>query len=320
MTALQTPLNPVVRSVDDLQASPRRKRTNAGARLTFLLAASMSIVISVAIIGSLVGEAWQFVSSLDSWSQLWEGGWFPRANEFSIPTILMGSIVVTAVAMVFAAPVGLGSAIYLAEYASPRVRRTLKPVLEMLAGIPSVVLGFFALTVIAPDFVQKVWTEAPQTTMLAAGLGVGILTVPLVATVSEDAMRSVPSSLREASFGLGARKMTTSMRVVVPAAVSGLVAAMILSISRALGETMVVTIAAGGSGGSEFTTDPLGPGLTMTAAMATLASGTDSVKTATAGQVDPYQSLFFVGLVLFLITLSLNVVASRFVASARQKY
>jgi phosphate transport system permease protein len=310
----------VVRSVEDLQADPRRKRKNSGVRFVFMSAASLSIVISIAIIGSLIGEAWQFVASLDSWSQLWEGGWFPRNNEFSIPTILVGSIVVTAVAMVFAAPVGLGAAIYLAEYASPRVRRTLKPVLEMLAGIPSVVLGFFALTVIAPEFVQRVWTDAPQTTMLAAGLGVGILTVPLVATVSEDAMRSVPSSLREASFGLGARKMTTSMRVVVPAAVSGLVAAMILSISRALGETMVVTIAAGGSGGSELTYDPLEPGLTMTAAMATLASGTDSVKTAGAGQVDPYQSLFFVGLVLFAITLSLNVVASRFVARARQKY
>ena len=319
MTAVHQPSR-LVRSVDDLQANPRRTRIDRGARILFMGAASMSILISLGIIGSLLEQAYQFLSSLDSWSVLWEGGWFPRQGEFSIPTILAGSIVVTAVAMVFAVPVGLGSAVYLAEYASPRVRRTLKPVLEMLAGIPSVVLGFFALTIIAPEFVQRIWTEAPQTTMLAAGLGVGILTVPLVATVSEDAMRAVPDALREASYGLGARKMTTCVRIVLPAAVSGLVAALILSVSRALGETMVVTIAAGGSGGSAFTTDPLEPGLTMTAAMATLASGTDAVKTAGAGAVDPYQSLFFVGLVLFAITLALNVVASRFVARARQKY
>jgi len=311
---------PEVRSVADLQANSRRKRTDSAFRLSFAAAASLSIVVSLAIIGSLLGEAYQFLASLPSLDMLWEGGWFPRDDQFSIPTIVVGSVVVTVVAMVFAVPAGLGAAIYLSEYASPKVRRTLKPMLEMLAGIPSVVLGFFALTVIAPEVVQRIWSAAPQTTMLAAGLGVGILTIPLVATVSEDAMRSVPLSLREASFGLGARKMTTCVRVVIPAAISGLVAAFILSFSRALGETMVVTIAAGGSGGSDLTLDPLEPGLTMTAAMATLASGTDAVKTAGESGVDPYQSLFFVGLVLFVVTLGLNVAASRFVARARQKY
>lgn len=305
--------------VDDLQASPRRKHSDRAVRTVFLLAASFSIVISFAIIGSLVGEAWQFATKVEP-SALIEGGWYPRQGEFSIPAILVGSIVVTTLAMIVAVPLGLGAAVYLAEYASSRVRRILKPALEMLAGIPSVVLGFFALVVVSPELVQKIWSDAPQANLLVAGLGVGILTVPLIATVSEDAMRSVPDALREASFGLGARRMTTCLRVVIPAAVSGLVAAFILASSRALGETMVVTIAAGGSGGAPLTWDPLDSGLTMTAAMATLASGTDAVKTSGGDQADPYQSLFFVGLILFVITLGLNVIANRFVARARQKY
>jgi phosphate transport system permease protein len=218
--------------------------------------------------------------------------------------------------MVVAWPLGVGSAIYLSEYAKPRVRRTLKPILEVLAGIPSVVLGYFALVTISPGLVQKVWTDAPQFNLMAAGIAVGILTIPLVASISEDALRSVPNSLREASEGLGARKATTTVKVVIPAAVSGLVAAFIVGVSRAIGETMVVTIAGGASGGSLFNTDPTKPGQTMTAAMASLATGTDSVRGASGA----FQSLFFVGLMLFLITLVLNIISERFVARVRQRY
>jgi phosphate transport system permease protein len=243
-------------------------------------------------------------------------GWFPRSGLYDLRTILVGSLIVTVVAVAIAGPIGLGAAIYLSEYARPGVRRVLKPALEILAGIPSVVLGFFALTWIAPNVVQRVWEGSPQSTLLVAGLGVGILTIPLVASVSEDALRSVPASLREASYGLGAKKVTTSVKVVLPAAVSGLVAAFILAVSRALGETMVVFIAAGGGNGANFTTDPLQQGLTMTAAMATQAAGTDAV----VGEALTFQSLFFVGSLLFLITLGLNVVAGRFVRRYRERY
>ena len=218
--------------------------------------------------------------------------------------------------MIFATPIGLFSAIYLSEYASPKARSTIKPILEILAGIPSVVLGFFALNYINPELVQQIFSHATVFNMLAAGLGVGILIIPLVASISEDAMRAVPRSLREASYGLGARKVTTSLRVVLPAAVSGIVAALIISMSRAIGETMVVAIAAGGTGGSLRTFNPLGPGQTLTAAMASLATGSDQV----VGGAAAYLSLFFLGLVLFIITLLLNLIGETFVRRTRQRY
>jgi phosphate transport system permease protein len=210
--------------------------------------------------------------------------------------------------------VGLASAVYLAEYASPKVRRLVKPVLEVLAGIPSVVLGFFALTFLTPSVIQPVLPGAKTFNLLAAGIGVGILSIPLVASVSEDAMRAVPRSLREASYGLGARRMTTALRVVVPAAVSGIVAALILATSRAIGETMIVAVAAGAPQARTF--NPLEPGGTMTSAMVLLASGSDQV----TGNSAAFQSLFFVGLLLFLITFVLNVAGDIFVRRARQRY
>jgi phosphate transport system permease protein len=218
--------------------------------------------------------------------------------------------------MAIGGPLGLGAAVYLSEYAPPRFRRVVKPVLEVLAGIPSVVLGFFVVTFIAPEMIQRLFASAPRFTLLAAGVGVGILTIPLVASVAEDALRAVPSSLREASYGMGAKKASTTLRVVIPAAVSGLVAAFILAISRALGETMVVFLAAGAGGGSIFNASPLQPGTTMTAAMAAQAAGTDQV----VGEALTFQSLFFVGLVLFIITMCLNLVADHFVRRVRQAY
>ena len=160
----------------------------------------------------------------------------------------MGSLILTVIALTVAWPLGVGAAIYLSEYANPRVRRIVKPVVEVLASIPSVVVGYFAIRFIAPELVQKLFTGAPAKNLLVAGLAVGLLTIPLMTSVAEDALRAVPLSLREASYGLGAKKVTTVVRVVVPAAVSGLVAGLILSISRAIGETMVVFLAAGGSG------------------------------------------------------------------------
>lgn len=284
--------------------------------MLFLAAASLSIVVSFLIILSLAGEAWTFISQVDL-SLLIERGWFPRRDLYSIHTIVAGTLTVAGIGMLVAAPLGLGAAIYLSEYASPRVRRTVKPVLEILAGIPSVVLGYFALQVISPTVVDPICPGATEGfNMAAAGIGVGILITPLIASVAEDAMYAVPRSLREASYGLGARKRTTSLKIVFPAAISGIVAALILGLSRGVGETMVVSIAAGATGGSLFTVNPCEPGQTMTAAMTALATGSDQVRGATLA----FPSLFFVGLVLFTFTLVLNLVADHFVRRVRIRY
>jgi phosphate transport system permease protein len=250
-----------------LRGTSARRRNESVIRTILVAAAVLSILISAGIVLTLIFEAISFVGQIKP-EQLFAQGWFPRRGMFSLPTVLAGTLIITGVAMVIAAPIGLASAIYLSEYASHRVRGIIKPILEILAGIPSVVLGFFALTWISPTVVQSIFTDAKGFNLLAAGIGVGILTIPLVASISEDAMRAVPVALREASYGLGARRLSTCMRVVVPAAISGIVAAMILAVSRAIGETMVVAVAAGASGGSLFTLDPTGPGQTLTGAMA----------------------------------------------------
>jgi phosphate transport system permease protein len=302
-------------TIEALRGDRRRLRTELLTRSLVLAAAITSILISGLIILSLVGEAWTFISKVEL-ATLWSDGWFPRRGLYDVKTIVVGSLLVTSVAMALALPLGLGAAVYLSEYAPKQVRKVLKPAVEILAGIPSVVLGFFALTWISPEIVQRVFGDATQFNLATAGLGVGILTIPLVAAVSEDSLRAVPNSLREASAAMGARKAATVVRVVIPAAVSGLVASFIIAVSRAIGETMVVFIAAGATGGALFTTDVLGPGQTMTAAMASQAAGTDQVR----GAGLTFQSLFFVGMLLFLITIVLNVVADRFVRRVRQRY
>jgi phosphate transport system permease protein len=304
-------------SAQDLHVSPGRARTQRVLRTLFFLASLLAIVISLGIVLSLLAESITFITNVDLPS-LWNGIWEPRSLRFDIPTILVGSLVIALIGMVIAAPLGLGAAIYLAEYASPRVRGWLKPILEMLAAIPSVVLGFFALTVLSPTIFAPV-CPGPTIpfTMLSAGLAVGVLITPLVASIAEDAMYAVPNSLREASYGLGARKRTTTLRVVFPAAVSGIVAALIIGLSRAVGETMIVSIAAGGTGGAAFNLNPCLPGQTMTAAMVSLAVGSDQSQ---AGEVNlPYESLFFVGLLLFGMTLVLNLISESYVRRTRGK-
>ena len=371
-------------TVDHLQIAPARRYREVVIRYTLFATALVSVVVSGLIVWSLLREAWTFITQV-VWADTWgQQGWFPRRGLYDIPTILVPSLIVTGIAMVVSGPLGLGAAVYLSEYASQRTRSWLKPSLEILAGIPSVVLGFFALTWIAPNLVGRigkntflvlgavilasyaavamaaarsrirqyregtadasarisifasvamltvvfglalawfsnVWLDfAPNNagSLAAAGIGVGILTIPLVASISEDAMAAVPDSLREASAGLGARKMATATTVVVPAAISGIVAAFIVATSRAIGETMVVYMAGGAADAAQFTDSPFEGGLTMTAAMASLASGTDSV----VGEGLTFQSLYFVGLLLFLVTLSLNIVAARFVSKVREAY
>lgn len=303
-------------SVSDLRGDGARRRTEGAMRALFIAAATLSIIITVLIVLAIVGEAWNFISQVEL-SALWAGGWFPRRGMFDIPTIVSGTLLIAGIGMLVAVPLGLAAAVYLAEYASRRARAFLKPVLEMLAAVPSIVLGYFALQWISPNIVQNVCPGGASIfNMAAAGIAVGVLVTPLIASIAEDAMYAVPRSLREAAYGLGARKKTTSLRIVLPAAVSGIVAALIIGFSRAIGETMIVAIAAGGTGGSLFSLNPCGQGQTMTAAMTALATGSDQVRGAELA----YPSLFFVGLLLFAITLTLNVVGERFVRRVRLKY
>lgn len=305
----------------DLTTRRGRRRRDAAARWLFQSGALVTLVITLLIVVTLVADAWEFVSKLadhdGGLGALNELGWFPRRGMYDIATLVVGTLIVTGIAMLVAVPLGLGAAIYLAEYARPRVRRFVKPIVEVLAGVPSVVLGYFAIATINPEIVVRVFSHANKAfTLAAAGIGVGILTIPIIASVAEDALRAVPMALREASYGLGAARMQTTFQVVYPAAISGIVAAVILGLSRAIGETMVVAIAAGAVGGGLRSYDPLEPGQTMTAAMAALGFGSDQV----AGDNLAFQSLYFVGLLLFVMTFLLNVASDWLVTRVREVY
>ena len=310
-----TATTPPAITLELMRGSRRRHRKERLVRIFFLSAAALGLVISLAIVLALVEEAVRWLFAIDlGW--LWTEGWFPRTDEFDLLTILSGTVMIAVIAMLVAAPLGLGAAAYLSEYATPRTRRTLKPILETLASIPSVVLGYFALQWINPELVRKIFGSAGTFNFLAAGLAVGILTIPLVASVAEDAMHAVPHALREGAYGIGARRKTVTTRVVFPAAVSGIVASLILGFSRAVGETMVVAIAAGATGGALRTFNPLERGQTMTGAISSLAIGSDQVR----GSGFAFDSLYFVGLLLFAMTFLLNVVSERFVRRVRSRY
>ena len=268
-------------TIEDLQTAPRRVRKERNAKFLLLFTALISVVISIVLVFSLFSEAWDFIVGID-WASTWSEGWYPRRGLYDVKTLFVATLITTGIAMAVAGPIGLAAAIYLSEYASSRTRAFIKPVLEILAGVPSV----------------------------------GLLTIPLVASVSEDAMKAVPLDLREAGAGLGARKSVISSRVVFPAAISGIVASFIVATSRAIGETMVVFIAGGAADSAGYTHSAFEGSLTMTAAMASLASGTDQVK----GEGLTFQSLFFVGLLLFAITFMLNMVADRFVRRVQERY
>ena len=306
-------------TIEALSGSRDRRDRESAVRMVMLVAALASILVSALIILSLIRDALTFMINIE-WASVWTSGWFPRRGFYDIKTLIVSTGLVVGVSTLIATPVGLGAAVYLSEYAKPRTRRWMKPTLEILAGIPSVVFGFFALQWISPNIIQHIdsWfgQDARLGNLAAAGVGVGILSVPLMASISEDAMKAVPNSLREASAGLGSRKVTTTLRVVLPAAISGLVAAFIVTTSRAVGETMVVFIAGGGGDTAVYTHNVFDGSLTMTAAMASLASGTDSV----VGEGLTFESLYFVGLMLFVLTLGMNLIADRVVRRFQNKY
>jgi phosphate transport system permease protein len=275
--------------------------------------ALVSVVTTVGIVIALLVPSLEFfreVSPIDFFSG---STWAPlfKPAHFGVLPLVVGTLVVTFWAAVVCMPLGLGSAIYLSEYAGQRVRRVLKPALEILAGIPTVVYGFFALTVFTP-FLKDLGTGVSTFNLLSAGLVMGVMLIPTVASISEDAMAAVPQDLRDGAYGLGASRLQVSTRVVVPAAVSGIIASYVLAISRAVGETMIVLIAAGLL--AQVTFDPREQGETMSAFIA--ATGIGDVPT---GSIE-YKTIFAVGLTLFCITLVMNLIAIRLVRKFREEY
>ncbi|MET9715263.1 phosphate ABC transporter permease subunit PstC [Streptomyces rochei] len=299
--------------------SLRRTRPRYGEAVIkglLLTAALVSVATTVGIVVSLIPPAVDFFRTVSVSEFLTGTEWTPlfADKKFGVLPLVGATLVITSIALLIAVPVGLGAAIYLSEYANPRLRKWLKPSLEVLAGIPTVVYGFFALAFITPllkDILPSGWTPDVRNG-LAAGLVMGVMIVPTIASLTEDALSAVPHALREGSFALGSGKRTTSVRVVVPAALSGIVAACVLGISRAVGETMIVLIAAGVS--TEFTIRPLGEMETMTAFIARAASGDVPV-----GSIS-YNTIFAVGALLFLATFVMNLISIRLVRKYREVY
>jgi phosphate transport system permease protein len=278
-----------------------------------LLCALISIGTTVGIIAVLAVETVAFLREVPIADFLFGTEWTPlfATPRFGVLPLVAGTALVSLIAMVVALPMGLLSAVYLSEYASERLRRLVKPVLEILAGVPTVVYGYFALLFVTPAL-QQVIPELAGSNALGAGIVMGIMILPLVSSLSEDAMRGVPRGLREGSYALGATKMQTSLRVVVPAAFSGITAAFILAVSRAVGETMIVAIAAGQQ--PRLTLDPRVPIETMTAYIVQVSLGDTP-----AGTLE-YRTIFAVGMLLFLGTFGLNLVSAWLRERYREEY
>lgn len=284
-------------------------------RLLLFLAALLSVVTTVGIVLSLVTETLVFLDEVPLRDFLFGTEWTPLFADpsFGVLPLVSGTMVITVIALLVAIPLGLGSAVYLSEYASSRVRKMVKPVLEVLAGIPTIVFGYFALTWFTPVVLNDLLgLDVPVFNALAAGIIMGFMVLPTIASISEDAMSAVPQSLREGAFGLGATKLQVSTRVVFPAALSGIVAAIVLGVSRAIGETMIVLVAAGQI--PNLTADPQNPMLTMTAFIASAAKG--DLSTGSTG----YKTIFAVGMLLFVMTLLMNLLSIRLVRKYRQVY
>ncbi len=295
--------------------SPKRRPTESIIRGFLFVCALLSILTTLGIVIILTRESFLFFG--DPEVSLWEfftaTEWQPVIGQFGVLPLINATFMTSSIAMLVATPLGLMVAIYLSEYASTEVRGFLKPILEVLAGIPTVVYGYFAVTFMTPLLQNLFGRDIVQIYNTAsAGIVMGILILPLVTSMTEDALSAVPRSLREAAYGLGATKMEASMQVVVPAAFSGIAAAFIIGLSRAVGETMIVALAAGA--GPKFTLNPFEAAETLTGYIVRISGGDISYNTT------DYNSIFALGLILFLITLGLNFISRRIVERYREVY
>ena len=277
------------------------------------LCASVSIITSVGIVYTLVSETIFFFRDVPIVEFLTGTRWSPlfEPKSFGILPLLAGTLLITVIACAVAMPVGLASAIYLSEYAPRRMRNVVKPILEVLAGVPTIVYGYFALSFMTP-IVRAIFPETGIFNALSAGIVVGIMIIPMVTSLSEDAMNAVPKSLRDGAYALGATKFESALKIVLPAALSGIVASFVLAFSRAVGETMIVTVAAGAT--PNLTFNPLESIQTMTAYIVQVSLG-DTQR----GSIE-YGSIFAVGMALFIITFLLNSIAQYVARKFREEY
>jgi phosphate transport system permease protein len=294
-----------------------RSRFETGVRVALMAAAAVSVVTTLAIVASLLFETIDFFGEVPIGDFLFGTKWSPQfagaQQSFGVLPLVWGTVYLSLIAMAVAVPLGLLSAIYLSEYAPNRVRKIIKPVLELLAGVPTIVFGYFALTYFSPEVLKGVFgINVGVFNGLSAGIIMGLLVLPTIASVAEDAMSAVPASLREGAFGLGASKLQVSLRIVFPAALSGIVAALILGASRAIGETVLVLIAGGQT--PNLSVNPTESFQTMAAFIASQARG--DIPT---GSIE-YLTIFAVGLTLFVMTLVLNIISIRLVRKYRQVY
>lgn len=278
-----------------------------------LVIASISVLTTLGILYTLLTETITFFTRVSPMEFLTNTHWdaFSQHPKYGIAALIMGTFKVTIVATLFAVPVGLGAALYLSEYASERSRKIIKPILEILAGIPTIVYGFFALTFVTP-MLRTIWPALDSFNAVSPGLVIGIMIVPLIASMSEDAMSAVPQAIREGALGLGSTKLETALKVVFPAALSGILASIVLAISRAIGETMIVALAAGSN--PEFSLDFTNSLQTMTGFIVQVATGD-----ATFGS-DIYYSIYAVGFTLFVFTLIMNFISQWVTNKFREEY
>ena len=285
-----------------------------GIQTFLLLCALLSIATTAGIVWTLSSESVVFFREVSPLEFFFGTRWAPllEPRSFGILPLICGTFLVGAGALVVALPIGLGTAVYLSEYAKPRVRGCLKPILEVLAGIPTVVYGYFALTFITPHVLRPLIPQAEVFNAASAALVVGVMIIPTIASLCDDAFRAVPRTLREAAYALSATPLEVSTRIVVPAAMSGVVAAVLLALARAIGETMAVTLAAGMT--PKLTLNPLESIQTLTAYIVQVSLGDTP-----AGTIE-YQTIFACGMALFLITLFINIIANRVLQRYREAY
>lgn len=281
--------------------------------LLFFACAALSVLITAGIIWVLVSQSLGFFSHVSVWEFLTRPQWAPKlADAYGILPLVTATVVIAGGALLIAVPVGVATALFLSEYAPAAVRQFAKPVLEILAGIPSVVYGYFALTYITPSLIQPLFPSAGTFNMLSAAIVLGIMIIPTISSLCDDALRAVPNSLRHAAHALAATRLEVATRVVLPAALSGVFAAVLLGLARAIGETMAVALAAGQM--PRLTINPLESAQTMTAYIVQVSMGDTP-----AGSIE-YQSIFAVGLALFVITFAINLIAQRVLARYREAY
>ncbi|GAC40882.1 phosphate ABC transporter permease subunit PstC [Paenibacillus popilliae] len=277
------------------------------------LCAAVSVLTTIGIVYTLFSEAWSFFSHVNIADFLFGTRWSPliEPKAFGILPLIGGTLLVTLIACLVAIPIGLASAIYLSEYAPDRVRKIVKPILEVLAGVPTIVYGYFALTFVTP-IIREIFPSAGVFNALSAGIVVGIMIIPMVSSLSEDAMTAVPRSLRDGAYALGATRFEVALKIVVPAALSGIVSSGVLAFSRAIGETMIVSVAAGAT--PQLTLNPLDSIQTMTAYIVQVSLGDTP-----HGSIE-YGTIFAVGMTLFIITFLLNILALWVARRFREEY